>query len=362
MFLTLFSTIFVLGILVLVHELGHFITAKKLNVKVDIFSIGMGAKIFGFTRGETEYRFSAIPIGGYVKMAGEDIEELLKEDPAAKINDDPRSFYNQSKLKRSLIIVAGSLANILLGTIIFLMIFISGVPTLTTKIGTVQENSAAAKAGIKPNDQIIAIDTISLWKWEDMTKIIQESAGKKLMLTIKRDGADIELEITPETQEKSKVGMIGIGSAYDFIKVRFDPVTAVGKAFSQTWIIGRGIIKGIFLMVTGQSKAEIAGPLGIIKITGEQAKQGFLNLMFFVGLLGINLGIINLLPILPLDGGYLLVMLIEKIKGSPVKLKYQLIAQQVGWALVLFLLFFASYSDIVNLYLPSIKAFYSGGK
>ncbi|MDD5773791.1 MAG: RIP metalloprotease RseP [bacterium] len=362
MFLTLISTIFVLGILVLVHELGHFITAKKLNVKVDIFSIGMGPKVFGFTRGETEYRFSAIPIGGYVKMAGEDIEELLKEDPSAKKDDDPRSFYNQSKLKRSLIIVAGSLANILLGTVIFLLIFMTGVPTLTTKIGTVVENGAAAKAGIKPNDKIIAIDTKALWKWEEMTKIIQESAGKKLMLTIERDGANIELEITPELQERTKVGIIGISSAYDFVKERFDPLTAAGKALSQTWTIGTSIIKGIYLMITGKIQAEVAGPLGIIKITGEQAKQGFLNLLFFAALLGINLGTINLFPILPLDGGYLLVMLIEKIKGSPVKLKHQLIAQQIGWALLLFLLFFASYSDIIKFYLPSFKAFHFGGK
>lgn len=362
MFLTLISTIFVLGILVLVHELGHFITAKKLNVKVDIFSIGMGPKVFGFTRGETEYRFSAIPIGGYVKMAGEDIEELLKEDPSAKKDDDPRSFYNQSKLRRSLIIVAGSLANILLGIIIFLMIFITGVPTLTTKIGIVQENSPAARAGIKPDDRITAIDNKGLWKWEEMTKIIQESAGKKLLLTIERDGSKIESEIIPEAREGTKAGMIGISSAYEFIKERFDPAKAIGKAFTQAWMIGSGIIKGIYLMLTGKIQAEIAGPLGIIKITGEQAKQGFLNLMFFTALLGINLGTINLFPILPLDGGYLLVMLIEKIKGSPVKLKHQLVAQQIGWALLLFLLFFASYSDILKFYLPSIKALFSGGK
>jgi regulator of sigma E protease len=295
-------------------------------------------------------------------MAGEDIEELLKEDPSAKKDDDPRSFYNQSKLKRSLIIVAGSLSNILLGTVIFLLIFITGVPTLTTKIGTVLENSPASRAGIKPNDRIKAINSKSLWKWEDMTKIIQESTGKTLLLSIERDGADIELEITPEAQEKSNIGMIGISSSYDFVKERFGPVTAVGKAFSQTWTIGTSIIKGIYLMLSGKIKAEVAGPLGIIKITGEQAKQGFLNLMFFAALLGINLGTINLFPILPLDGGYLLVMLIEKIKGSPVKLKHQLVAQQIGWALLLFLLFFASYSDILKFYLPSIKALYSGGK
>ena len=213
MFLTIISTIFVLGILILVHELGHFITAKKLNVKVDIFSIGMGPKVFGFTRGETEYRLSAIPIGGYVKMAGEDIEELLKEDPSAKKDDDPRSFYNQSKTKRSLIIVAGSLTNILLGTVIFLMIFISGVPTLTTKVGTVQKNSPAEKAGIEPNDRITAIDKKPLWKWEEMTKIIQGSADKKLILTIKRDENELELEVIPKLQEKTKNGIIGISSA-----------------------------------------------------------------------------------------------------------------------------------------------------
>lgn len=348
MFLTIISVIFVLGILIFIHELGHFITAKKLNVKVEIFSIGMGPKIFGFTRGETEYRFSAVPIGGYVKMAGEDIEEMLKDDPSAKKNDDPRSFYNQSILKRSLIIVAGSLSNILLGLIIFFMIFISGVPTLTTKIGTVQENSPAERAGIKSNDRITAIDTIPVSKWEEMTNIIQKSAGKKLILTIKRDGADIELEIIPEMQGKTNIGIIGVRDARDFIKERFDPITSIGKAFDQTWMIGTSIIKGIYLMLAGKIEAEISGPIGIIKITGEQAKQGFLHLMFFVALLGINLGVINLFPILPLDGGYLLFMLIEKIKGSPVKLKHQLIAQQIGWALLLFLLFFATYRDILS--------------
>ncbi|MEW6087814.1 MAG: RIP metalloprotease RseP [bacterium] len=363
MLLTLISTIFVLGILVLIHELGHFITAKKLNVKVDIFSIGMGPKVFGVTRGETEYRISAVPIGGYVKMAGEDVEEMLKENPDPEIkNDDPRNFNNQTKIKRSLIIIAGSIANIFLGTVIFLLIFITGVPTLTTKIGTVMENSPAERAGIKPNDRITAIDKKPLWKWDEMTKIIQESAGKPLMLTIERDTVNIELEITPETQGKTNIGIIGISSSYDFVKERYGLMTAAAKALEQTWVIGTSIIKGIYLMIAGKIKAEVAGPLGIIKITGEQAKQGFINLLFFTALLGINLGIINLFPVPPLDGGVILFLLIEKIKGSPVKLKHQLIAQQVGWALLLFLLFFASYNDIIKFYLPSIKSLPFWGK
>lgn len=345
MFLTLISTIFTLGILILIHELGHFITAKKLNVKVDTFSIGMGPKIFGWTRGETEYRISAIPIGGYVKMAGEDLEELPE-------NNDPRSFPNQSGFKRSLIIVAGSLSNIFLGTIIFLLIFITGVPTLTTKIGSVQENSPAERAGIKPNDRITAIDKKPLWKWEEMTKIIQESAGKKLILTVERDNTNIELEIIPETRGTTDAGIIGVSSSYDFAKEKFGLLTASGKALDQTWVIGTSIIKGIYLMISGKIKAEVTGPLGIIKITGEQAKQGFLNLLFFTALLSINLGAINLFPIPPLDGGCILFVLVEKIKGSPVKLKHQLAAQQVGWALLLFLLFFASYNDILKFYLP----------
>ncbi|MFH1288282.1 MAG: RIP metalloprotease RseP [bacterium] len=344
MFLTLISTIFTLGILVLIHELGHFITAKKLNVKVDTFSIGMGPKIFGFTRGETEYRISAVPIGGYVKMAGDDLEELPE-------NNDPRNFYNQSKLKRSLIIVAGSLANIFLGMIIFLLIFVTGVPTLTTKIGSVQENSPAERAGIKPDDRITAINKKTLWKWEEMTKIIQGNAGKKLMLAIERDNTNIELEIIPETQGQAGVGIIGISSSYDFVKEKFGLITSAGKAFDQTWVIGTSIIKGVYLMVSGKIKADVTGPLGIIKITGEQAKQGFLNLLFFTALLSINLGTINLFPIPPLDGGCLLFLLIEKIKGSPVKLKHQLAVQQVGWAFLLFLLFFASYNDILKFYL-----------
>lgn len=345
MLVTLISTIFTFGVLVLIHELGHFITAKKLNVKVDIFSIGMGPKIFGWTRGETEYRISAIPIGGYVKMAGEDPEELSEDN-------DPRSFKNQSRLKRSSIITAGPLSNILLGMIIFLLIFVTGVPTLTTKIGSVQTNSPAERAGIKPNDKITAIDKKPLWKWEEMTKIIQESAGKKLALTIERDKTNIELEIIPETQERANVGMIGVSSAYDFEKEKFGIITASGKALNQTWVIGTSIIKGIYLMVSGKIKTDVTGPLGIIKITSEQAKQGLLNLLFFTALLSINLGIINLFPIPPLDGGCILFVLIEKIKGSPVKLKHQLIAQQIGWALLLFLLFFASYSDILRFYLP----------
>lgn len=348
MLVTLISTIFTFGVLVLIHELGHFITAKKLNVKVDIFSIGMGPKIFGWTRGETEYRISAVPIGGYVKMAGEDPEEELSED------NDPRSFKNQSRLKRLSIITAGPLSNILLGMIIFLLIFVTGVPTLTTKIGSVQPGSPAERAGIKSNDRITAIDKKPLWKWEEMTKIIQESAGKKLVLTIERDKTNQELEIIPETQGQGNVGMIGVSSAYDFKKEKFGLITSSGKALSQTWVIGTSIIKGIYLMVLGEIKADVTGPLGIIKITSEQAKQGFLNLLFFIALLSINLGTINLFPIPPLDGGCILFVLIEKIKGSPVKLKHQLTAQQIGWALLLFLLFFASYNDILRFYLKNV--------
>lgn len=360
--LTIISTIFVLGILIFFHELGHFLTAKKLGVKVDKFSMGMGPKIFGFVRGETEYLISAIPMGGYVKMAGEELEEEASKDTTpVPTAEDARMFYNQTVGKRVLITLAGSLMNYVFGLIVFVIIFMAGVPTLTSKIGSIQENSPAAEAGIKAGDKITAIDNLPIWKWEEMAKIIQDSAGKKLLFTIDRDGGKIELEIIPRIEERTnvfmekvKVGMIGIGSSSDFVKEHFGPIQSIKKGTEEAFSISWNIIKGIYFMATRKIKADIAGPVGIIRITGEQAKQGFLNLLFFAALLSINLGLINLLPIPPLDGGMSLFFLIEKIKGSPIKVKYRLITQQIGWALLILLLFFATYNDILRIGVKSV--------
>ncbi|HWQ69315.1 MAG TPA: RIP metalloprotease RseP [Patescibacteria group bacterium] len=341
--------ILVLGGLIFVHELGHFLVAKRAGVRVLKFSLGFGPKIIGFTRGGTEYLLSAIPLGGYVKMLG--------EDPQEEVADPEGSFSAKSVGWRSLIILAGPGSNFLLAITIFWIVFTLGVPTLATKVGEVMQGFPAHEAGVLTGDRITAIDGYPIEKWEELAAQIHKSPGRPVRLTVERAGSRFDLVVAPKATrqknlfgEEQEVGLLGIAPAEEFLTERTNPVTALGKAVYKTYDLSRLILLTFVKLIQGVVPAKtIGGPLLVAQMAGQQARQGILNLMFFTALLSINLGILNLLPIPILDGGHLFFSLIEAVRGKPVSLQKREMAQQVGLALLVALMIFAFYNDIFRL-------------
>lgn len=347
---TFFSAILVLGVLIFVHEFGHFLVAKKLGVGVEKFSLGFGPQIIGKKIGDTEYMLSAIPLGGYVKLTG--------EDPDEECDDREHSFTDASVWRRLAIVSAGPVFNLLFAALIFTIVFMIGVPVLSSVIGKVRDASPALKAGLLANDKIIAIGDKKIKLWDELRNIVHNSPYKELVFKIDRNGQELDLNITPESHETKnlfgediKVGLIGIEPASNFIVERYNPIIAVYKGFEKTWEITYLTIVAIKKLIQRVIPADtIGGPILILQMAGEQAKVGLLNLVFFIALLSINLGILNLLPIPILDGGHILFFLIEAVIGKPVPAKKREIAQQVGIAMLISLMAFAFYNDIMRIF------------
>ena len=341
--------ILVLGALIFVHELGHFLVAKRAGVRVLKFSLGFGPKIIGFTRGGTEYLLSAIPLGGYVKMHG--------EDPKEEVADPEGSFSAKSVGWRSLIILAGPGSNFLLAIVVFWIVYTLGVPTLATKVGEVMQDFPAHEAGVLAGDRITAIDGRPIEKWEELATQIHKSPGQPVRLTVEREGNRFDLVVAPKATrqknlfgEEQEVGLLGIAPAEEFLTERSNPAVALGRALYKTYDLSRLILLTFVKLIQGVVPAKtIGGPLLVAQMAGQQARQGILNLMFFTALLSINLGILNLLPIPILDGGHLFFSLIEAVRGKPVSLQKREMAQQVGLALLVALMIFAFYNDIFRL-------------
>jgi len=341
--------VLVLGVLIFVHELGHFLVAKRAGVSVLKFSLGFGPKIAGFTRGGTEYLLSAIPLGGYVKMLG--------EDPKEEVADLERSFSAKPIGWRSLIILAGPGSNFLLAIAIFWVVFMVGVPTLTTKVGEVMEGFPAQEAGLLRGDRIVGIEGQPIEKWEELAKQIHQSPGRPVRLTVEREGQRFDLAVAPKATkqknlfgEEQEIGLLGIAPAEEFLTERTNPITAFGKAVYKTYDLSVLILITFGKLLQGVVPAKtIGGPLLVAQMAGEQARLGVLNLLFFTALLSINLAILNLLPIPILDGGHLFFALIEAARGKPVSLKKREMAQQVGLVLLVALMIFAFYNDIFRL-------------
>jgi regulator of sigma E protease len=347
---TFFAAILVLGALIFVHELGHFLVAKKLGVGVEKFSLGFGPKIFGMQIGDTEYMLSAVPLGGYVKLAG--------EDPDEECQNKEHSFSESSVWSRLAIVSAGPLFNLLFAVLIFSIVYMVGVPTLAAAIGKVRDGSPALKAGLLVGDKITAIDGKPVKLWDELRETVHNSPNKELNFTISRNQKELDVVIIPESRktknlfgEDISVGLIGIEPESTFVTERYNPLLAVYKGFQKTWEITYLTVVAIKKLFQQVIPADtIGGPILILQMAGEQAKIGILNLVFFVALLSINLGILNLLPIPILDGGHILFFSIEAIFGKPIAAKKREIAQQVGIAMLLSLMVFAFYNDIMRIF------------
>jgi len=357
--LTIVSTVIVLGILIFVHELGHFLLSKKMGVKVLQFSLGFGPKLIGKKVGETEYQIAVFPLGGFVKPLGEDPNEEVKAE------EYPRSFWAQPVWKRALIIAAGPFFNFFLAVALYSAINIfAGVPSIQPippRIDEVTSGSPAEQAGLKKGDLVISIDGKDISKWEELREIIQNSKGKELLLRVERDNEILELKITPrETIEKNawgeeiKAPIIGVRPPP--IKEVYEKVglpSAFGIGLAQTWGGIKFTVVVIVKLIQRAIPAKtIGGPIMIAKMAGEFAKRGLLWFISFMAILSINLGVINLFPVPILDGGHLLFLVLEAVLRKPLSLRKMEIAQQVGLVLIILLMVFAFYNDILRLISP----------
>jgi len=347
------AAIVVLGVLILVHELGHFLVAKRVGVRVLRFSIGFGPKLFGWKSGETEYQLSAIPLGGYVKMEGEDSDADIDEE-TKKV-----SFSHQPVLRRFAIVFAGPATNLLFAFLVFCVTFIAfGVrtPSDQAKVGGLSPDMPAAAAGLQVDDIIRSVDGQPVHSWEELSHAIRQSGGRTLKLMIDRAGAEREVTVTPkEVANKSIFGedlhtktyLIGIEPGLDVEHV--GPLRAVGIAAQQTVVWTETIALGLVKMVAGKIPTrEIGGPIEIVRQAGRQAAMGLEYLLMFTAVISLNLGILNLLPIPVLDGGHLFFFAVEGLLGRPVELRYRELAQQVGLVVLIALMLFAFYNDIAR--------------
>ncbi|RZB30600.1 MAG: regulator of sigma E protease [Desulfobacteraceae bacterium Eth-SRB1] len=350
---TIFSFVVVLGILIFFHELGHFLVAKLFGVGVEKFSLGFGPKLIGKKIGSTNYILSAIPLGGYVKMVG--------ENPGADIDsaDISVSFSHKHVFKRILIVAAGPFFNFFLAMIIFFGIFqISGAFLLKPSIGEVKEDSPACMAGLQKDDLIVAIDGSAIESWEEMASVITGSKGRRIALSVRRGESIVAVDIMPElVTTKNLFGddikryVIGITASGDVFSKDLTLFQAFSESINQTYNISKLVVISIVKMIQGTiSVKTIGGPIMIAEMAGQQARQGAVNFIFFIALLSVNLGILNILPIPVLDGGHLVFFFIEAVTGRPVSIRVREIAQQAGIVILLLLMVFVFYNDITRIF------------
>ena len=338
--LTILACIFVFGILVTVHEFGHFITAKLTGMKVEEFSIGFGPNIYQQQEGETLYSLRMLPLGGYNKIAGMDPDD--PEDPERGFNSKPVS-------SRMLVILAGSLMNILLPVLIFFGLFLAfgmDVPENKPVLGQIIEGYPAEQSGLKEGDRILSINGKPVHEWLDIRKNIADSGMQPIPFEIQRDTEKLTITVTPGVNPETGKPFIGVVSSLK--NVRLTPGQAAVASVTATKNIIKNMYASLYHMVTGKTKAEFSGPVGVAKMAGEVAHKGFDRLMQFTAMLSLNLAIINLLPLPALDGGHFLILLIEAVTGHKLGKTAMQNIQKVGVAMILALTIFATFKDLTR--------------
>jgi len=351
----------ILTVLVSVHEFGHYLIARWNGVRVEVFSIGFGSELFGWwDSAGTRWKFSTIPLGGYVKMFGDsDATSGLPVAGIARLAQAERdvSFHYKRLGQRAAIVAAGPAANFVFAIVVLALLFMTfGQPFTPAEVGQVQPGSAAEQGGIRPGDLILSIDGRSIARFEDVQQAVRLNPGVPMAIGVTRDGQEIELHITPGRSEFSdrfgnhyEIGLLGIsrgGMEY----VKRDPLTALLQAGTETWDLSAATLKAMWQIVIGtRNMDELGGPLRIAQMSGEVAQGGIVSVLWFMAVLSINLGLINLFPVPVLDGGHLLFYAAEAVRGKPLGQRAQEYGFRIGLALVLTLMVFATWNDLVHL-------------
>ncbi len=357
--------IFVLSLVVFFHELGHFLVARRCGVRIMVFSIGFGPEIVGFDdRYGTRWKISAIPLGGFVKFFGDDNAASVPDTAgiaAMDVQERAQSFAFQPVYKRAAIVVAGPLANFILAIVIFAGVFmLYGKQTMSARVDSVLADSAAAAAGFKPGDLVVAIDGRPIDNFADMQRIVSTSAGEILTITVDRDGVQQVLKATPALKEVQdnfgnvqRIGVLGISRSMAPEDLKLHPVSppqAIWMSVQETWsVIDRtlGYIGGV--IVGREAASQLGGPIRIAQMSGQVASFGFVPLIQLAAVLSVSIGLLNLFPIPLLDGGHLLFYTIEALRGRPLSERAQEVGFRIGLAIVLMLMIFATFNDIVHL-------------
>ena len=357
--------LFVLTIVVFFHELGHFLMARWCGIKVLVFSVGFGPEIAGFyDRYGTRWKISAIPLGGYVKFFGdENAASAPDQSAAARMTEAEKkdSFQFQPVGSRALVVAAGPVANFLLAIAIFAGIFMTvGKQTTSARVDTVQPGSAAQTAGFKPGDLVLTINGEKIESFSDMQRVVSISAGAPLTVEVERDNAQVTLKAVPQLKEIKdnfgnvhRLGVLGISRSMapgDIKTERAPPLRAVVMGVQETWFVVDRTLSYISGVFTGREAADqLGGPIRIAQVSGQVATAGFAPLIHLTAVLSVSIGLLNLFPIPLLDGGHLLFYAIETIRGRPLSERAQELGFRIGLAIVLMLMIFATFNDILHL-------------
>jgi len=357
--------LFVLTIVVFFHEFGHFIIARWCGIRVVAFSIGFGPELFGFyDRYGTRWKVAAVPLGGYVKFFGDDNAASVPDHAAAEGMSEAeksQSFIHKPVAARAAVVAAGPIANFILAIVIFATIFaLYGKQSTPARVDTVQSGSPAAAAGFKPGDLVLDIDGSKIDGFADMQRIVSTSAGEVLTIKVERGGAPVTLKATPALKELKdnfgnvhRLGVLGISRSMapgDVKTERVNPLTAIGLGVEETWSIVDRTLSYIGGVFAGREAADqLGGPIRIAQVSGQVASVGFVALIHLTGILSVSIGLLNLFPIPLLDGGHLLFYGLEAARGRPLSERAQEVGFRIGLAIVVMLMIFATFNDILHL-------------
>jgi regulator of sigma E protease len=353
--------LFVLTIVVFFHELGHFWVARRCGVKIDAFSIGFGPELFGFyDRHGTRWKVAAIPLGGYVRFFGDDSAASTPDQAALdQMNEEQRrvSFYYKPVWQRAAVVAAGPIANFILAIVIFAGIFMFyGKQASPARVDTVFPNTAASEAGFQKGDLVLTIDGKKIDTFTDMQRAVSINPGETLSFRIDRGGKEITLKATPKLDEHKdrfgniiRIGRLGITGLMD-PPVTVGPFTALSLGAQETWFVIDRTFSYIGGIVVGRESADqLGGPLRIAQVSGQVASIGFAALMHLTAVLSVSIGLLNLFPVPLLDGGHLVFYAVEALRGRPLSEKAQELGFRIGLAVVIMLMIFATWNDIIHL-------------
>ena len=340
----------VLGVfsaIVVAHEFGHFIAAKKQGIKVESFAVGFGKKLFSIKKGETEYRINLIPLGGYVKLAGED-----PQDRKGKSDE----FASKPVISRFWVIFSGPLFNYILAFFILLLLYAVGIPSLTTQVGTVLDNSPAKVAGIRTGDTILSINNNTVSDWNQMVREIRSNTDvSPIQIKLERNDRIRKIKVTPRILEtknifKQEIKFVGIGIAPSekYVILKNNPLRAFDMSLRHMYYFTVNTYKGLWFLITGAMpiKESVGGPIRIIDMLTKAVSHGWYSVLSLMATISMAIAIFNLLPFPILDGGHILFLIIEKIKGKPISPKTQEMIQQVALVLIIMFFLYVTYNDV----------------